>query len=155
MAWKYLLSLACAVSGLSLAGCGGTLVSGTIEREKNEHTFNDDIVFTADAHVVIELSRYEGEDAPTTPVTQVDLPFTGFPFAFEVPGDPGAAFADEAKLFLQATIYNHAGTKLQVGDLVNESSIELEEAGTSVVVKAGGLESCDAPNAGGACTSNP
>ncbi|APR78805.1 Hypothetical protein A7982_04152 [Minicystis rosea] len=153
MAWRYLLSLACIVSGPALAGCGGALVSGTIERQKNDHTFNDDVVFTGDAHVVIELARYQGEDAPTAPVTEIDIPFTGFPFAFDVPGDPGEAFANEAKLLLHAKVFNHAGTKLQVGDFINELSVEIEEAGTSVVVQAAGLEACDAPNAGGACTS--
>ncbi|MFO0551730.1 MAG: hypothetical protein U0271_25315 [Polyangiaceae bacterium] len=143
----------CAAAGfVVLGGCGDdTLVKGTVTRETTATTFNDEITLSADAHAKISLRRYQGEDAEAPLVTEIDVPFTGFPFEYEVTGDPDAAFGAGDTLLLNIDVYNHAGDDMAVGDFSSEHTVEVDEAGAEVDVQVGGLESCSAPNAGGYC----
>ncbi|NUP09195.1 MAG: hypothetical protein HOW73_24355 [Polyangiaceae bacterium] len=127
------------------------LVRGVGIREMTATTYNEEILPAPDAHAVVSLRRYEGEDASAPLVTEIDIPFTGFPVPFEIDGDPVAAFGDSDTLLLRIEIFNHAGTDATIGDLVSEHSNEIQSAGTEVEILVGGLESCDAPNAGGYC----
>lgn len=138
-------------SGGEAAGTADLLVRGQVTREMNPYTYNEEIVIAPEAHAVIELRRYQGEDAATIPVTKIDVPFTGFPLSFQILGDVDAAFGTDDKLLLGVDVYNHAGTDLVVGDLVSEYSNDLEVPGLDVDILVGGLESCGAPNAGGFC----
>jgi hypothetical protein len=54
---------------------------------------------------------------------------------------------------LSVTVLNHPGNDTRVGDLTSEYRNEVSAAGESLTVKVSGLEPCDAPGAGGFCTS--
>lgn len=127
------------------------LVEVELVQDKGKHTYNEASKVSPDAHVVITLRRYVGEDASAPLVTQVDVPFTGFPFVHEVRGDSREVFASGRPLLVAASVLNHAGADAEVGDWISESSNKIDRAGQKLDVTVSGIESCDAPNAGGYC----
>lgn len=131
------------------------ILSGRIEREKTDFSYNDDIQFTEDAHVAVTIRRYEGEDAAAPLTFSADVAFTGFPFAFTLRGDAAKAFdggADDADQFLvNVEILNHEGCDTRVGDLVNETFDAVSGPQTDYTIKVQGLEACGSENSGGFC----
>src|SRR5262249_20376584 len=134
-----------------VGGSGDVVVSGSLVRELRNFSDNDPITPAADAHAIISLRKYEGEDVGAPLLMTIDAPFHGFPLAFELRGDAAALFADKGTVLVEAAVYNHADTTAQVGDLVTESRYELRAPARNYVVNVSGLESCKSPNAGGYC----
>lgn len=137
-----------------VSGSGDVLVTANVVREITTTTTSEAITPAAGAHTRIELRRYVGEDAPADLVLADDQPFTGLPLNLTVRGDAARVFAGPSKLLLSVTILNHAGNDTRVGDLTSEYRNEVNAAGDSLTVKVSGLEPCDAPGAGGFCTSS-
>lgn len=136
-----------------VSGTGDLLVTANVVREITPTTTNDVLTPAAGAHTRIELRRYVGEDAPADLLLADDQPFTGLPLTLSVRGDAARAFAGPSKLLLSVTVMNHPGNDTRVGDLTSEYRNEVTAAGESLTVKVSGLEACDAPGAGGFCTS--
>lgn len=135
-------------------GSGELIVAGTVEREIQDHAWNDAFDPSGDAHAVFEVRRYQGEDASAPLVTSTDVPFSEtLPFPFEVRGDVDVASLDGQKLLVSVSIFNHPGTTIAVGDLASEYSNEAAVGDGDMKVLVTGVESCSAPNAGGFCTS--
>jgi hypothetical protein len=142
-----------------VAGCGHVaagddlLLSGTVERQTDDHTDNTPLTGAADTHAVIELRRYEGEDGVDPLVLAVDQPVHGLPFDFDLRGDAALAFPDAStELLVSVTMFQHAGTSLRIGDLMSESRISITRAGHRLTIEVGGVEACGAANAGGICS---
>ncbi len=136
-----------------VAGTGDLLVTASVVREITPTTTSEALTPAAGAHTHVELRRYVGEDAPAELVLADDQPFTGLPLNLTVRGDAARVFADRSKLLLFVSVLNHPGNDRRVGDLMSEYRNEVTAAGDSLTVKVSGLESCDAPGAGGFCTS--
>lgn len=142
----------CSSSGTSIvAGAGSALATGTIDREKGGASFDDEVAIDPAAHVVVSLRRYRGADAEAPLFVEYDRPFVGFPIDFAIAGDAKDAFEGRGELLVQATVYNHAGNALAVGDLTNEERVSIAARGAHVTMAVRGLERCGAPNGGGFC----
>ena len=127
------------------------IVSGTVERELAEYAYNEPVTPAPGAHAVLDLRRYIGEDGDSPLVSQVDLPFTGFPLDYQLRGDPSALLAKGHEFRLHAVVYNHPGTSLAVGDLISDAQHAVEALPATLNLGVSGLESCTAPLAGGSC----
>ena len=147
--------LACSSNGTQPVGPDGAggdvmLVSGTLVREENAHTWNEPFIADAAAHVKIQLLSFPAADGPAFPFVTLERPIVALPFGFELRSD--GLFSD---VILSATVYNHAGNEVRVGDLTNEYLEEIDGIiTTNREIRVSGLESCDAPNAGGFCVRN-
>lgn len=54
--------------------CSELIVSGTMERELSDQTWNEDFVPGSDAHIVVSIRRYDGEDSDAPLVMTADFP---------------------------------------------------------------------------------
>jgi hypothetical protein len=147
--------LACSSASTAPAAPPGAgspvIVAGTVERELPDHAYNKPLTPAPGAHVVLELRRYIGEDADSPTVAQVDLPFTGLPFDYQLRGEASALLAEGHAFTFDAVVYNHPGTDAVVGDLVSETRYDVQALPAALDVRVSGLESCTAPGAGGFC----
>lgn len=132
---------------------GVPIVSGTVERELQEHTWNEPFIPNPDAHVSLLLVSYY-VDGTSIGRAERDVPFEALPFDFVICGDPEAAFAaDEENYEVWVNVYNHDTTELRVGDLADEYIDEVEGPTEGLEVVVSGVEHCDAPYAGGLCST--
>ena len=131
---------------------GAPLVSGTVHRELEDHTWNEAFEPTAEAHVVMRLYTYV-VDGPSTTIATHDVPFETLPFDFVICGDPEAAFADGGGYDVEVNVYNHEGDEYRVADLIDEYHDEVDGPTEGLEIVVTGLEHCDEPYAGGYCTT--
>ncbi len=146
------------VLGLIALGCGGggddddTLARGRVVRTTTATSHGDAVPLGADsvARVGLYSTPALGGDGPSTLlVEKVFSPAPRLPFEFALSGpQPDASSRDQ--YYLQVEIKQHASA-FTVGDLLSEAMNEVEPPADNVVVEVQGLESCDAPNAGGYC----
>ncbi|RKZ93270.1 MAG: hypothetical protein DRR19_01630 [Candidatus Parabeggiatoa sp. nov. 1] len=139
-------------TAVSVVSDRSLLVSGHVEREFTDHTWNEEFVATDAAHVVIQVRRYEGEDVAAPLLAERDVPFKSLPFDFDVRVAPKDMPRNDEQLLISVNIYNHEGTEGAVGDLIDEYRNMVEPRTEEVKIIVSGLESCDDPNAGGFCT---
>ncbi len=144
---------ALANENLANNGSGEIIVSGTVEREMTETTNNEPFVATDQAHTVITVRRYVGEDAEAPSVLQKDVPVANLPFEFELRGEAAKVLGDGDAFLVSVEVYNHAGDKSVVGDLVSEYQNQIKGQTRDMTILVSGLEACDASNAGGYCVS--
>jgi hypothetical protein len=144
------------VVGLVAFGCGNAdddaLVSGSVVRIDTATSYSEPVVLGSDS--VARVGLYSNpalgaEGTSTLVVEQVFSPAPSLPFEFELSVPPPDESSRD-QYHLQVEIKQHAST-FTVGDLVSESLNVVEPPAARVVVEVQGLESCDAPNAGGFC----
>jgi hypothetical protein len=147
-----------AVLGLVALGCGdadadsNSLVRGRVVRIDTPTSYSGAIALGSDS--VAHISLYSnpalgGDGASTLLVEQVRSPAPPLPFEFELTGRyPDESSGDQ--YYVQIEIKQHASAAT-VGDLLSENANIVKPSADNVVIEVQGLESCDAPNAGGFC----
>jgi hypothetical protein len=144
--------------GLAGLGCADgdadddALVRGQVVRTDTATSYGEGVALGSDS--VARISLYSnpalgGDGTSTLLVEQVISPAPALPFEFELNGPrPDEASRDQYHIVVE--IKQHTSTAT-VGDFVSETMNIVEPPADDVVIEVGGLESCDAPNAGGFC----
>ena len=127
-----------------------------VHDQSNPHALNDDFVITEDTHISIELYYVADTEAASETVLSQDFAnIDALPFLFEITGNGDEIFTERHGLgyYLHAEVFAHPGSDAVVGDLVSEIMTSIASSDTNVEIKVFGIEPCDAPNAGGFCTT--
>jgi hypothetical protein len=130
------------------------LVSGILVRTEAEDTYNEPFVPVPEAHVVIGLDFFLPLASEVTEVVaEQDLPVQALPFEFELTGDPEVTFArsGSGQYQLRVRIFNHAGRRLAVGDMINEIPWPIRGVESDLRIEVSGLEDCWSAQAGWSC----
>ena len=131
-----------------LSGCNFS-VSGKIVPIKTKHSYQEEFKFTPDSHVIIKLYLEKNSEENETITTYKIENIKEFPIHFSVPLSGASRSSD---LRISATVISGTGDEAKIGDFKTETVTPVPSWG-SVTVEVVGLESCNAPHAGGFCTS--
>lgn len=125
-----------------------------VHNKSNPHSLNDSFIVTKDTHLIVTLSYAPFADGPSEKILSEDFTnIGGLPFTLEIAGELEKLF--NKRLYnISAIVYNHSGNEVAVGDLVSEIITEVQADSRNIEVQVFGMEDCNAPNAGGFCTSN-
>lgn len=129
----------------------GCSISGKIVPEWHDHSYQGQFEFTQDSHAIITLRSEEtAHDSPIVSTHRIDN-IKEFPIPFSIPL-PGST--DIEKLRISAKVISGKNDDTVEGDFVTEEVTPVNRW-SSTIVKVVGLESCNAPNSGGFCSSTP
>ena len=131
----------------SFLGCG---ISGEIVPVWTDHSYKGKFEFTEYSHAIIKLYLEESSDSnPTVSTHRIDH-IKSFPIDYSIPFPSNV---DIEKLRISAKVISGQGDETKLGDFVTETVTPVKRW-SSTIVEVVGLESCEAPHAGGICGTN-
>lgn len=130
----------------SFLGCG---ISGKIVPIQTKHSYKGQFKFTEHSHVIIKLIVEESSENNPTVSTHRIKNIKAFPISYSVPAPSNV---DIDKLKISANVISGKGDDEKIGDFVTETVTPVKRW-FSTTIEVVGLESCDAPHAGGFCIS--
>jgi hypothetical protein len=142
------------VVGLVALGCAGddVLVRGRVVLTTTATSYGEPAALGPDSVARIGLHSNPalgGDGTSTLIVEKVLSPAPAPPFEFELSG-PLPEDSGQEQYHVTVDIKQHTSTNT-VGDLISEYLNEVKPPANDVIIEVQGLESCDAPNAGGFC----
>lgn len=147
------------LAGSSSQSKEASLGGGKIDRVFELHSFDEEISWVDAAHYEIEVKCYLGEDIESRLTHKIKGKFYTLPFEYRIDGNENEIFPVSIdglnchEFLLSASIYNHVGSTLSVGDLISEHRSSVDGSGFEKNIAVYGVESCDSEYSGGFCIS--
>ncbi len=128
------------------------LASGIIVREFTDTTYNEPVIFSDMSRATIRVFAVQGVDGPSTDLSSQHIEGSfELPLSFCVLGETTSLMFNSQGEYRISAKLEQVKDAHTIGDLISETITVIEPPMTDVRLTVSGLESCDAPHAGGFC----